>query len=529
MLRMCLYQLSMLTVDPDVLGLEPDSFERNLPEFLTQAVPIEELREFVDSTEGAPTRCELSKLAMMLLQFRYELSERELLRRCQRDLGFRYALGLEAGQKPPSARTYRRFRDRVVKVKGEDYLLRLTLRAAVAEGLLDDAELQAVDSTNTDCRGAILDTFNLVAAGIRQVLREVARCLGMRAEELARRWELSRYMARSVKGAAGIDWSDKEQRNALLTQEIRDADRVAERVRELQEQMGLPREVEEAVDLLTQVARQDVEELENGTFRIAKGTVSGRIISITDPEARHGRKSAAKTIKGFKTHVAGTIASQFVTGIAITDAATHDAQPTQKLIAQTEANGVKPAEIVGDNAYGTGANIRASNEHGVEMHTKPGRPSSRGVILKQDFDIDLEQMKVTCPAGQSTETYSLVKADKGEDRVPAFHFAEDDCQACELKGTCCAATVKGGHRTIRLNPFERELQQNRAFAQTPRGSEVLRSRAAVERLLSHLVRMGMRHARFFTMKRVQFQAFMVAAAYNLQRLFTLRAAAATAR
>lgn len=529
MLRVSLYQLSSLTVDPDVVGLEPDSFERNLPDFLARAVLPEELRELVDSSEGAPTRCVLSKLAMMLLQFRYDLSERELLRRCQRDLGFRYALGLEPRQKPPSARTYRRFRDDVTKVKGEDYLMRLSLRVAVAEGLLDDAELQAVDSTNTNCRGAVIDTYNLVATGIRQVIREVACCLGIRAEELARRWDLSRYMARSVKGAAEIDWSDKKQRNALLTQEIRDADRVAERVGELQQQMGVPQEVERAADLLTQVARQDVEQLEDGTFRIAKGTVSGRIISITDPEARHGRKSASKTISGFKTHVAGTLESQFVTGIAITDAATHDAQPTQKLIAQTETNGVKPVELVGDNAYGAGANIRASNALGVEMHTKPARPSSRSAIPKQDFDIDLEQMKVTCPAGQSTETYSLVKHDKGEDRVPAFHFAEDDCQACELKGTCCAATATGGHRIIRLSPFEPELQQNRAFAQTPRGREVLRSRSAVERLISHLVRMGMRHARFFTMKRLQFQAFMVGAAYNMQRIFTLRAAAATAR
>jgi len=524
-----LYQLSMITVDPNVVGLEPDSFERNLPDFLTQAVPPEELRELAGSSEGAPIRCALSKLGMMLLQFRYDLSERELLRRCQRDLGFRYALGLEAGQKPPSGRTYRRFRDHVTTVMGEDYLLRLSLRAAVSEGLLEDVELQAVDSTNTDCRGAIIDTFNLVAAGIGQVLRQVSLCLGVRAEEMARRWDLSRYLARGIKGAAGIDWSDEQQRNALLTQEIRDADRVAERVRELQQQMGLPRQVEEAVELLAQVARQDVEELEDGTFRIAKGTASGRIISITDPEARHGRKSAAKTIKGFKTHVAGTIESQFVTGIAITDAATHDAQPTQALIAQTEANRVKPAEMVGDNAYGAGANIRASHEVGVEMHTKASCPSRRGALPKQDFDIDLGQMKVTCPAGQSTQTYSLVKYDKGEERVPKFHFAQDDCQACELKGICCEATAKGGHRSIRLNPFEPELQQNRAFAQTPRGREVLRSRSAVERLISHLVRMGMRHARFFTLKRVQFQAFMVGAAYNLQRLFTLRATAATAR
>jgi len=524
-----LYQLSAIAVDPDAIGLEPSSFERNLPEFLRQVVPAEDLSQFVDSNEGAPTRCALSKLAMLLLQFRYDLSERELVQRCQRDLGFRYALGLEPGQKPPSARTYRRFRNRVMNVKGDDYLLRLTLRAAVAEGLLDDAELQAVDSTNTDCRGAVIDTFNLVAAGIRQVLREVARCLGVRTEELARRWDLSRYMARSVKGAAGIDWSDKEQRNALLTQEVHDADRIAAHVCELDQEMGLPQEVEQAVDLLKQVARQDVEELDDGTFRIAKGTVSGRIISITDPEARHGRKSASKTIKGFKTHVTGTIESQFVTGIAITDAATHDGKPTADLIKQTQANGVKPIEMVGDHAYGGGANVKACNELGVEMHTKPSSPFRGAAIPKMDFDIDIERMNVTCPAGQSTGTHATVKDNMGRGTVALFRFATDDCQACELKDSCCKATAKGGHRVIRLSPYEPELQKNRDFAETPRGREVLRSRSSVERLISHLVKMGMRHARFFTMKRVQYQAYTLAAAYNLQRLFSLRRALATAR
>jgi hypothetical protein len=37
--------------------------------------------------------------------------------------------------------------------------------------------------------------------------------------------------------------------------------------------------------------------------------------------------------------------------------------------------------------------------------------------------------------------------------------------------------------------------------------------------------MGMRQARFFGMAMVKFQAFMTAAAYNLQRYMTLAAAA----
>jgi len=527
MLRVSMYQISMAVVDPDAVGLEADSFERHLPAFLRDSVPIAELGGLEASSEGAPTRCPLSLLAMLLLQFRYGLSERELQRRCQRDLGFRYALGLEGCARPPSARTLRRFRERLIAAQGEDYVLRLSLRVASAEGLLGDTALQAIDSTNTDCRGAVIDTFNLVAAGIRQVLRAVARSVGVRAAELAKEWALERYMARSVKGAAAIDWSDEKQRNALLTQEIRDADQLVEKVRELHQRVGLPEDIQGAVDLLVQVAQQDVQRLDDGTYRIAKGTVPGRIISMSDPEARHGRKSASKVIHGFKTHVTGTIDSQFVTGIAITDAATHDGQPTPVLIAQTATNGVKPTEIVGDNAYGAGANIRASNEVGVQMRTKPSRPAPRGAISKREFDIDIEQMVITCPADKTATEYTWVGAKEEAGPVPQFRFASEDCQACDLRSTCSGATAKGGRRVIRLSPYEREHQQNRAFAESPQGQHVLRARSSIERLISHLVRMGMRHARFFTMKRVQLQAFLVAASYNLQRIFTIRASGAT--
>jgi len=364
-----------------------------------------------------------------------------------------------------------------------------------------------------------------VAAAIRQVIQWTARCLGRRPAELARDWGLSRYMARSIKGAADIDWSDEEQRNELLTREVGDADALVERVRDIANKVRLPGKVEEAVELLQTVARQDVEELEDGTFRIARGTASRRIISVSDPEARHGRKSASKTINGFKTHVMGTIESQFVTGIAITDAATHDAEPTGTLLDQTEAHDLRPDELVGDSAYGAGANIRDSAERGVELHTKVPRPSARGAFPKQDFDIDVDALRVTCPAGITTEEYTMVGENEPGGPVAQFRFSKADCQACAMRDECCSATAKGGRRVIRLNQYERELHANRTFAQTERGKQVLRSRSSVERLISHLVRMGMRHARFFTMARVQVQAFMVAAAYNLQRLFTLRAAA----
>jgi len=224
--------------------------------------------------------------------------------------------------------------------------------------------------------------------------------------------------------------------------------------------------------------------------------------------------------------VQGTIDSQFVTGIAITDAGVHDAQPSATLLEQSEEVGLKPQEVVGDAAYGTGANLRACASQGVAMHTK--RPSSsHDGFTKRDFDIDLQAMTATCPRGHTTGEYSLVKVGRDSDeRVPNFKFPKTACQHCPLAAQCGSEPRKGQSRRLKLSAYEEELQRTKAFNASPRAGEVLRRRSAVERLISHLVRMGMRHARFFGMHLVQYQAYLTAAAYNLQRVFTLNQSAA---
>jgi hypothetical protein len=359
-----------------------------------------------------------------------------------------------------------------------------------------------------------------VAAAIKQVVRKLADCLQVRPESLAEKWGLTRYLRRSIKGAVSIDWNDKSQRDGLITEEIRDAEELVTRIKGLN--LKLPAEISEAMDLMLKVAHQDVAKLGDGTYTIAVGTAPGRIISVTDPEARHGHKTQRKVINGFKTHVLGTLRSQFVTGIAITDASVHDSQPTEELIDQAAKNGVDPKELVGDCAYGTGPNRRRCHARGVEVRAKDPVPSIHTAIGKHEFGLDLDKMLLTCPAGESTSQFTWVKAAEGAGQlVPTFKFQKETCRTCPLKEKCNSQTRNGGGRRVRLSAYEREMREARAYNATPRGKEILRSRSAIERLISHLVRMGMRHARFFGKYMVQFQAFMTAAAYNLQRYVTL--------
>lgn len=524
MLRSFFYQESLCRVDPADLRLPRSSFERGLRNLLPRLVSVDDFRDIHPSNDGAPACDPLVLTGMLLLQFRYDLGDDELIARCRRDLGFRYALALEKGQAPPGSASLKRFRRATLDKKGANWLFRLCVKLAAEGGLVTAEEVQAADSTDTDCRGAVIDTFNLISTALRQVIRAVARVLNRDAADLARQWNATLYLARSLKGQAAIDWSDVGARNRLLTAEIADVERIAGLVAGLGVQM--PPEVTEAIALMSQVAVQDVEKLPDGTYKIAQGTAPGRIVSTTDPEARHGRKSSSKTITGFKTHVSGTLGSQFVTGITVTDASIHDAAPTPELIRQAAANGLKPKHMVGDMAYGTGANRRACAALGVTIHAKIPSPSHKG-FTKREFAIDLDKGTTTCPSGETVTSASMVADPAGSGkRVPQFRFLPATCNACPMRDVCSTTTRKGEGRRIILNLHEQELQDAKKDNAKPETIAMLRGRSAVERLLSHLVRMGMRQARFFGMHMVQFQAYMTAAAYNLQRYITLTTTAA---
>lgn len=524
MLRSTFYQQSLLEVDPDELRLKRGSFERELRNVLPKLVSVDDFVPLHPSAEGADTCDPLVLTGMLLLQFRFGLGDEDLIDRCRRDLGFRYALALEKGVAPPGQASLKRFRAALRKLKGPDWVFRQSLNLALKAGQVAGDELQAIDSTNTDQRGATLDTFNLISAAIRATILAMAAHLERDPRDLGREWAATRYLGRSIKGRVSINWSDETERNALLTSEIVDAERIVGLVQ--QAANPVPEDVAEAIELMRQVAYQDVERQPDGTYKIVRGTARGRIVSVTDPEARHGHKSSSKTITGFKTHVMGTVTSQFVTAIDVTSAEVHDSVPTPGLIAQATSVGLKPTDAVGDAAYGTGPNRRACSELGVTLHAKLPTPSPGG-FPKRDFGIDLAAMSVTCPGGETTTTYSMVKDPGGStEKVPQFRFPPATCRACPLREQCAKATADGRGRLIALNRHEAEIQEAQRMNAQPEEKVLLRRRSAVERLLAHLVRMGMRQARFFGLAMVQFQAFMTAAAYNLQRYMTLAAAAA---
>lgn len=65
--------------------------------------------------------------------------------------------------------------------------------------------------------------------------------------------------------------------------------------------MELAGKERELKDLLLTVATQDIEPKEAGSVAIKRRVAKDRVISITDPEMRHGRKSSSRLFDGYKT------------------------------------------------------------------------------------------------------------------------------------------------------------------------------------------------------------------------------------
>ena len=92
-----------------------------------------------------------------------------------------------------------------------------SLRLARQSGYLKKRGMRvALDTTYILGRGAVKDTYNLLADGIVKLLRVLAAVANIAVGEWAAAQGYERYFGSSIKGEATIDWSDRKAQRKLL-------------------------------------------------------------------------------------------------------------------------------------------------------------------------------------------------------------------------------------------------------------------------------------------------------------------------
>ena len=460
----------------------------------------------------------------LLLQNHARVSDEEATERARFDLRWKVALGIGIDDRPFVKSTLQAFRARLLLHKAERQIFLESIEAAKRSGVLASRKLKvALDTTPIFGRGAVKDTYNLLADGIRQLVRVLAQLSGQASEVWAREHDLGRYYGTSIKGEVEIDWDDEAARQAFLDGIVVDGERLlagAGRIRAGYEPGSAALErIEGASRLLRQLLIQDVERTAEGRAVLKDGVAQDRIASVTDPEMRHGRKSASGKFTGHKGAIAVDTESGVITAVDILAGNAPDNTDALELVQETSRNtGGEVETVIGDCAYGDGTTRREFKEHGCELVVKVPRGGRPGYYAKGDFKIDLEHDCVICPAGQTTAKWrrEKVRAGKGGGRVTVkrYLFAAEQCRACpHYRG--CVSGKRGQGRSITLHPEEELLQEARAYQKTGAFREDMKLRQVAEHRLARLVQLGIRQARYFGRHKTRWQLLLAAAVANL--------------
>jgi hypothetical protein len=460
----------------------------------------------------------------MVLQRLEGLSDREAAERFAFDTRWRYAAGVGSydtgGWTIFSHTVFVDMRERLRGSEHPDRVFEIALDAAKVAGLV--GKKRVLDSTPLYDAVATMDTITLIRSAIRNLLKvaDGALCAELRAV-------LSSGDDYASSAKPQIDWDDREAQAQLIDSRAKDAYALLA----LLEGRELEAAVAEAAALLATVTGQDLEEGEDGILRIARKVAKDRVISVVDPQARHGHKTSAHSFDGFKGHVAIDPDSEIITATVVSSGNVGDASVAEELITDLfEGDGAagddesesgppaserERATAYGDAAYGTGELQSLLEDLGIDSKLKTQPPVGKnGLFAKDRFRIDLETDTVTCPAG------ATVKIGRLQDKTGVAKFGER-CSTCPLKEQC---TTSGLGRKVSVGVNEAALARARAEQTDPKWRADYRAtRPKVERKLGHLMRRrhGGRRARVRGTLRIAADFSLLSAAANLARLAKL--------
>jgi Transposase DDE domain len=355
---------------------------------------------------------------------------------------------------------------------------------------------------------ATQDTVTQLRAAIRKVLAGLDQAASPVAAGVRR--VLRRDDDYGSPGKPPCDWDDPPAREALVDELVRDALAALGAL----DGQPLPLAAIDAAGLLALVAGQDVEQGEDGVFRIARKVARDRVISTVDTAARHGHKSHNRRFDGYKAHLSVDPDSELIDEVAASPANAPDREAAGELLAEHAGGDNKP-EVVGDAAYGDAATRADLEAAGFTVTAKcPPARNARGRFPKDRFAVNLDAGTVTCPAGQ---TAVIVPAARGGGRASFRPW----CSSCPLRSSCTASR-RG--RTIAIHPHEAVLQRARAEQRDPAWRQRYRTdRPIVERKVSHFTRRawGGRKARTRGPARITTDLVTRAGALNWARLAVL--------
>lgn len=468
-----------------------------------------------DSTAGLPPIAPAFLCMVVLLQGYTSVSDAEAVNVSWMDMRWAVVLDRLGVLEPGFAQgTLQQFRERLVENNMDLRLLEKTIELAKDTKEFDWKKLPktlriAIDSRPFEGAGRVEDTFNLIGHALRKLVSLGAMHFGRKASEIYAELDLPDLSAVSVKAALDIDWNDTEQKGSALDvclSWVKTIENWLDR-----EEIRAARRLQPYLDALIRVQEQNLEFSQNGHATMKQGVAKDRLISIEDPEIRHGRKSKTKRFDGMKEHIAKDLDSQLIRAVATTPANRPEEEATPDLKKDLNHQGVSVAmiaELDVDRAYVNSELVEEVEQAGGKVVAKPwsGRNSKPDLFGKKDFKIDPQSETVICPAGH-TEHF---------EPGATVHFDPEICGGCELRSKC--TTSASGGRSIKTAEDEQRQARLRLLQGSSEGRAKLRERVPVEHSLARISRIQGRKARYRGLRKNLFALRRAAAIHNFEAI-----------
>lgn len=451
-------------------------------------------------------------------------------RRARTDLAWRAAMGLPIGQGgAPTEKTMREFEGWLMQpTEGAEQPRYQRIHESIVEHLraLIDRPVWAMDSSPMLCFGALRGTFRMLADGLRSLVRRLLRVLSNPAPIVQATAGIVWLTSKSAKGGQDIDWRSEDDRNRAVDDVARTVLRIVDLVRPLLTRLSPAqrRNARKRCDDLVRVIESDLERDENGRYKVARKVAKDRIVSITDPEARSGRKTRSQPYKGFKFHVLGDVASRVIAAVDVASAGAAESAVGHELIRRARETRPDIDQVLADTAYGSTETRVSLEQEGVDLLAPPhGVLASKSDRLrKHDFSIDFEADTATCPNGVMTSD----RRSRGERTT--FVWPLSACATCPVAERCLSpkqlqapaglGPKRRKGRTLQLHPNEEALRAARAAWEDSERRQAYRRRSEVELMIANMVRHGARKARSFGMEAAKLQVHAIAIRCNLELL-----------
>ncbi len=536
-------------------ALDDDSFYAMLADHAEELFDDYQFEYLYVEDNGRPCIPPGQMFTLLLLQMHDGCSDGEAVERARFDIRWAAALDMEPTLKLCGRSTLQEFRARVLLHEVAEEQFKSTLALARKLGVIKGPLNVAMDTTPVFGRGAVKDTYNLIGDGIRKVAQVLARVQGVSSEQWASQHDFGRYWnASSLKGEAGIDWSDETQRRVFLNSLVADAERIL-----LLADLAAKKAVEyapeltEASALLRRIIIQDTEpdpdpqerasmksssvqdeanteptsvdgsetcpDLLSEMVRIRKGTATERIISVHDPEIRHGRKSSSTLFNGYKLSIVNDVESGLILSLDILSGGAGDNEGAFELVVQAQQNtGLRVTKAIADCAYGDGPTRQKFHDTDIDLSAKVPADRKNIRFPKSRFKLDLTNMIATCPAGKTSSVIDYRSRSEYDQPIRRLRFRAEDCADCSNGEDCLRNSDKRSSwgRGLELHPQEELLQQARQHQASPEFRDDIRSRQTAEQRLARCIQLGARQARYFGKRKTKFQMTMIALLANLR-------------